>query len=648
VHLEEDRASQIVFARSEDPFTASELNLMRGMARVLALALSTLRHVKVERELREKSDRQAEQLAERHRLFERLTRIQRSISHQAPLEDVFDAITSGASELMGESDAIVGLRLIDSEDPGWMEMASLAGVDVPDSRRLQRAPVGEGAGGRAITEKRLVIVEGSDASHTALPLFAGRVHAAMAAPVHERGEVVGSLVFASRRVGRTFTQSEQETLLAFAEHTSLALSDAKSLHALRQSFHLSLSDITGKARRDKEVLEEQLRRTQKIDAIGRLAGGVAHDFNNLLMVIQASAEFARQDLIDLGGDPQDINEILNATERATRLVRQLLTFSRKEVTRPKVVDVNELVGEMTQLLRRTLGESVSLNVQLADQSCATEIDPSHLEQVVMNLSINARDAMSGVGKLAIKTSIRTRDVEPRTATAGRSEYVCLEVSDTGCGMAPDVQERAFEPFFTTKARGEGTGLGLSTVYGIVADAGGHIDVASADGEGTTFTILLPLSHAEQTVELVAPPTDPARGHAPHTTVLVVEDEDTVRELIERILHRNRYVVLSTSSGGEALDVLRTQGDDVDVVLTDVVMPVMTGIELMHEMRERDLPHPVIFMSGYTDDSFADPSLMERAAGFLPKPFNEESVLDAIEAASNRSDDDFVVPIPDRV
>jgi signal transduction histidine kinase/ActR/RegA family two-component response regulator len=437
-------------------------------------------------------------------------------------------------------------------------------------------------------------------------------------------------VFGSRRPGRKFSQTEQDILLAFAEHASLALSDAKSVAAQNRNFHQSLSDISTRAAMEKKGLEEQLRQAQKMEAVGRLAGGIAHDFNNLLTVIQMSARFLKESMEADGAPAEDAIEILKASDRAARLVRQLLTFSRKEVPRPRLLDVNALVTDMCDLLKRSIGVHIELGLELSDRNCVVSIDPSHMEQILINVAINARDAMNDGGVLSIRTDLRTVEGNSQRGVVPPGQYVCLEVADTGCGMSSDVATKVFEPFFTTKERGQGTGLGLATVYGVVSGAGGFIDVASTPGEGTTFTILLPAAD-ELADHVESSDPDSSEHSGSERTVLVVDDEPNIGELVRRILFRHGYSVANASSGMEALDLV-LKGARFDLVLSDVAMPEMSGIELAHKMREVAPHQPFILMSGYADERITDPSIVEDVAGFIEKPFQEQALLAILDSA----------------
>jgi signal transduction histidine kinase len=405
----------------------------------------------------------------------------------------------------------------------------------------------------------------------------------------------------------------------------------ESLHAVAKGQGALGKDMTIDVMQNMAELEAQLRQSQKMEAVGRLAGGVAHDFNNLLSIIQNYARFIAEDLEEDDPKRYDVTEIMNATERAGRLVRQLLTFSRKDVTRPENVDLNELVASLDHLLQRTLGEDIHLETTLAEGLSPIRIDPTQVDQVLMNLVVNARDAMPRGGGIQITThNVLVDDVMAASAPGlVPGAYVCLSVRDEGEGMTPEVAEQIFEPFFTTKPRDSGTGLGLSTVYGIVKQAGGYIYVDTARGAGTTFRAYLPVIGAETIVETPEPPViETTTREVDSATVLVVEDETAVRRLVERILWGNGYTILSASSGQEALEFVTKYGFDIDLLITDVVMPGISGIELATRLTELRQNVGVLYMSGYSEDIVGRHG-MDGTEPLLQKPFTAEELKDAV-------------------
>ena len=365
--------------------------------------------------------------------------------------------------------------------------------------------------------------------------------------------------------------------------------------------------------------EAQLRQAQRMEAIGRLAGGVAHDFNNLLGVITAYTEIVMTELH--ADDPlqADLKEIAEATRRAAALTRQLLAFSRRQVLQPEPVDLGDLVAGMSKLLHRLIGEDISLRVDTDDELGLTRVDPGQLEQVVMNLAVNARDAMPDGGTL----TIACHDVQLDDAAGARLElapgaYVALTMTDTGCGMTADVRGRIFEPFFTTKPVGRGTGLGLATVHGIVKQSGGGIAVDTAPGRGTTFRIYLPRL-GEQVQDPAHRPSPPGRAVQGHERILVVEDEPGLRSVTRRLLSAAGYRVDLAANAGEALLICEQHGRAIDLVLTDVVMPGMSGPRLVERLAGLCPRAKVMFMSGYTDDMLAQHDIVEHT--LIRKPFD---------------------------
>jgi two-component system cell cycle sensor histidine kinase/response regulator CckA len=371
--------------------------------------------------------------------------------------------------------------------------------------------------------------------------------------------------------------------------------------------------------------EEQLRQAQKMEAIGRLAGGVAHDFNNVLCVILSYGQLILADL--RANDPlrADIEQIGKAAERAAGLTRQLLLFSRQQVVEPKVMDLRDVLTGMDHMLRRMLGEDVALSLVSGDSPGRVKADRSHIEQVILNLVVNARDAMPTGGQLSIETAnvVLDDDYIQTHRPARTGPHVLLAVSDTGTGMSREVQARIFEPFFTTKETGKGTGLGLSTVFGIVQQSGGSIWVYSEPGRGTVFKVYLP--RVEDELDVATPEITPAtlRGRE---TILLVEDEEQVRAVAENVLRRQGYRVLSAQSPGEALLLSENEATRIDLLLTDVVMPIMSGPDLAKRLALTRTRMKVLCMSGYTDDSIVRHGVLDTGIAYLQKPFTPASLL----------------------
>ncbi|HYS21049.1 MAG TPA: ATP-binding protein, partial [Gemmatimonadales bacterium] len=371
---------------------------------------------------------------------------------------------------------------------------------------------------------------------------------------------------------------------------------------------------------ERKQLEEQFHQAQKMEAVGRLAGGVAHDFNNLLTAILGSADLVLESLKAGVPEREEIEEIRKAAVRAADLTRQLLAFSRQQVIAPTVLNPNDVVANLDKLLRRLLGEDVELRAVLASDLQTVKADPSQLEQVLLNLAVNARDAMPNGGKLTIETQNVELDQEYARGhlSAQPGPYVMLAVSDTGVGMDAATQARIFEPFFTTKEKGKGTGLGLATVYGIVKQSGGWIWVYSEPGHGTTFKVYLP--RVGEAAAPAAPSLTPPASLRGSETILVVEDDEMIRNLVQKVLRANGYTVLVAANGGDAERVSGQHEGPIHLLMTDVVLPGLNGREVARRVVAARAGIRVLYLSGYTDDAIVHHGVLESGVEFLQKPF----------------------------
>ena len=377
---------------------------------------------------------------------------------------------------------------------------------------------------------------------------------------------------------------------------------------------------------EKNVLQTQLSQAQKMETVGRLAGGIAHDFNNILTVILGKTELALMQLKDSGGQlREDMEEIKHAAERAANMTQQILAFSRKQVLQPRILNINETVSNMGKLLKRLIGEDVELETKFHSTIRNIKADQSQIEQVIMNLAVNARDAMPKGGKLTIETTNVVLDeaYARQHLNARPGNYVMLAVSDDGVGMNDTVMKRAFEPFFTTKETGKGTGLGLSTVYGIVKQSGGYIWVYSEENIGTTFKIYLPVIDEPEIALL--PSETPSELIEGNETILLVEDDDAIRELVKEMLTIMGYTVLEAANGNEAITLSQQTTEIIDLLITDVVMPGISGRQVARHLSKSRKNMKVLYMTGYTDEAILRHGILEQGLRFVQKPFTFETL-----------------------
>ena len=399
-------------------------------------------------------------------------------------------------------------------------------------------------------------------------------------------------------------------------------------------------DVTGSVLVFRDVtehiqLQDQFRQAQKMEAIGRLAGGIAHDFNNLLTAIIGYSDLL---LSEVGNDARlraQIEEIGGAGRRAAVLTSQLLTFSRKQVRQPKVLDLNEVIIGIEKMLRHLIGEDIDMQTITRSGLARIKADPGQIEQILLNLAVNSRDAMPNGGKLTIESAAVDLDEAYAHTHADimPGRYVMLAVSDTGHGMDDETKSRIFEPFFTTKEQGKGTGLGLSTVFGIVKQSGGHIWVYSEPGHGVVFKIYFP--RVDAVTESLAEEAESAASRNGTETILLVEDDESVRELSRSILQRQGYTVLASEGAATALKAFGTRDSAVDLVITDVVMPQMSGADLVAELKQRHSTVKVLYVSGYTEEATIHRGVIEKGVNFLQKPFTPDSLARKVRQVLDR-------------
>ncbi|HKO15678.1 MAG TPA: ATP-binding protein [Gemmatimonadaceae bacterium] len=447
---------------------------------------------------------------------------------------------------------------------------------------------------------------------------------------HELGRLAVSFNVMAERVAAASRVLERQ-----AEE---AQASAQQLEAANQELALALADAERsreaavRAAREREETLAQLQQAQRMEAVGQLAGGVAHDFNNLLTVITSYSTMLLSDLPESSAHAEDVREIQQAASRASALTRQLLAFSRRQMLQPRVLDLNALTANLEKMLRRLLREDIQLETRLAPELGYVSADPGQLEQIIINLAVNARDAMPDGGRLTIETARVQHDParSPGPACAPPGTYVTLTVTDTGHGMDEDTKRHIFDPFFTTKPVGHGTGLGLATVYGIVKQSDGHITVTSERGHGAAFQIYLPAVAADGQALATAEHIAPCQGGPER--ILLVEDEPNVRRIARRMLERGGYTVIEAANGAEALRLVESRREPIALVLTDLVMPEMGGRELATRLQAVSPTSRVLFMSGYSEDVVLRQQVAAEEALLLEKPFTLETLTRKVREA----------------
>ena len=594
----------VTWVEHEHRFAAPELRLVEGISRQAAIALA---HARLVAEMQTRQTR-----------LEALLAIGRELSRIQPVEPLLSRVAEACGRLFDAESA--AFRLRDGED---LQVCGTWGT----AKSLMPSPalkVGESLTGIVAATGEPLIADDPGNDPRLIPLHRERyrqagIRAFLGVPVKVDERVVGVLTIRITRDG-SFSAGDVEIATAFAAQAAIALENSR------------LYEETQSALRELSQTRDQLVQSQKMEAIGQLAGGVAHDFNNLLTVIIGRSQ------IFLGraaaGDPgrRDVEMVNKAAERAAGLTRQLLAFSRKQVLKPEPLDLNALVGGLAPMLRRLIGEHIDLVLAPGGDLGQVMADPGQIEQVVMNLVVNARDAMPDGGTLKVQTE-HAELVGTKEHLEGRippGDYAAVQVQDAGSGMDPATLAKIFEPFFTTKEPGKGTGLGLSTVYGIVHQSGGHIGVDSAPGRGTTFTIYLPRT--------AAPTPSPAGRREDSAmvggseTILLVEDETEVRQLTQDVLEACGYTVLATGDPREALTIAERRGEEIDLLVTDMVMPTIRGSALAAKLRRQMPDLPLLYVSGYTDEMATPGGRIEPPAPLLQKPFTPPALACAVRNA----------------
>ncbi|MGB7924342.1 MAG: ATP-binding protein [Pyrinomonadaceae bacterium] len=574
-----------------------------------------------ERKRAEQALREANQraLTEYERLLDRVASLAQTLGTARNLATIFRALLDFAITSTPCSGLFISLY--DEERDVRHAVYAWSEGEEEDLSKLPPMPMTESPHSRAVATGQIIITDDFQRAMGDQPVVNIGLErnprlpqSSLAVPMAVMGRIIGA-VEAQSAEPAAFKQEHASAMRMAANLTAVAIENVRLFEREHER-------------------EAHLRQSQKMEAVGQLAGGIAHDFNNLIAVILLHSELMLRDLGQNCDLRRRAEEIRKASDRAAALTRQLLAFSRKQVLQPKVLDLNDVVADMNKLLQRLIGEHIELLTVTETGLGMVKADPGQIEQVIMNLVVNARDAMPKGGRLAIETANveLDKDYSSRHIAVQPGRYVMLAVSDNGEGMDAQTQARVFEPFFTTKEQGKGTGLGLSTVYGIVKQSGGNIWVYSEVGWGTTFKIYLP--RVDQAVEQVVPYD--AQAILPHATetVLLVEDEEMILKAAREILELHGYRVLEASSSKAALVLCQTHRETIDLMITDVVMPQMGGHELAEQLRPLRPDMKVLYMSGYTDDAIAHHGVLDAGTAFLEKPFTARALAHKVREVLN--------------
>jgi PAS domain S-box-containing protein len=563
------------------------------------------------------------------RLLQTLNRTGSSLAAELELERVVQMVTDAGVELTGAQFGAFFYNVIDRAGERLL-LYTLSGADRADFETfgMPRATpifkptfVGEGTvRSDDITKDPRY---GKNAPHKGMPKGHLPVRSYLAVPVIGRdGEVIGGLFFGHPEPGK-FNSRHEELMVGIAAQAAVAIDNARLYRALKE-LNETLEDRVNEEMRRRNEAEDALRQAQKMEAVGQLTGGIAHDFNNLLQIVSGNLEILRTKITDESSQLRRYaDRAMLGAERAATLTQRLLAFSRRQPLAPKPIDVNRLVSGMSELLHRTLGETVEVEAVMAPRLWPVEVDPNQLETAIINLAVNARDAMPDGGKLTIETANTSldRDYAAQNPEVGEGQYVVICISDTGTGMDPDVAARAIEPFYTTKEVGKGTGLGLSMVYGFVKQSGGHLKIYSEDGEGTTVKIYLPRLLGEVPVTDAKEDSDAPTGSS-EETILVCEDDEDVRAYTVEVLRDLNYKVLEAGDGEQALQLVREQGGKIDLLFTDVVLPgKMTGAVLAREAVAIQPHLKTLFTTGYARNAIVHQGRLDPGVELLTKPFS---------------------------